>query len=132
MNYLLDTHILLHALMKPEKLSVKVTEILQDGSTNCTVSAVSFWEISLKFAKRKLELNGITPSEMPLKCQEMGFNIIDISFKDTATYNQLVSLVHKDPFDRMLIWQAIQNNYVLISHDRLIKEYTVKGLKVVN
>lgn len=42
MNNLLDTHILLHALMKPENLSAKVIEILQDAGTNCTVSAVSF------------------------------------------------------------------------------------------
>lgn len=132
MNYLLDTHILLHALMSPENLSAKVIEILQNADTNCTVSAISFWEISLKFAKGKLALNGITPADMPLKCKEMGFRIIDISSRDTASYNQLESLVHKDPFDRMLIWQAIQNNYVLISYDRLIKKYAVKGLKVVN
>ena len=129
MIYLLDTHILLQLLMKPEKLSKRIMEVVSSTQNICLISAVCFWEISLKYALGKLELKGIDPSAIPEKCKEMGFDIIPISYKEASSYHQLSAIHHKDPFDRMLIWQAIKNNYVLISDDEVIKKYAGNGLK---
>ena len=132
MIYLLDTHVVYQLLMAPDKLSAKKIQILTDTKNICIISAVTFWEISLKYSLGKLELNGITPIEIPDLCIKMGFSIIDISYKDAAGYNNLTAVYHKDPFDRMLIWQAIQNNYTLISDDKFIKKYKTIGLKVIS
>ncbi len=131
MTYLLDTHILLYLLMKPKALPATVAQILKNTQNECAISAVSFWEISLKFALNKLDLNGILPSQLKNICEEMGLKFIDISCNDAATYYNLSATYHKDPFDKMLIWQAIQNNYVLLSLDKNVKKYAAIGLKVI-
>lgn len=132
MTYLLDTHVIYRLLMEPNKLSANARKIVTNPKNECLISAVSFWEISLKYSLGKLELNGVTPAEIPAKCTEMGFSLINISCKDAAGYNGLTAKHLKDPFDRMLIWQAIQHNYTLISDDELIKKYNADGLMVIS
>jgi PIN domain nuclease of toxin-antitoxin system len=130
MIYLLDTHIILHTLMKPDALSKEVIEIITDAKKKCIISAVSFWEIALKYSLEKLDLMGKLPSDIPDVCEELGFELIGLESKDAAFFN-IKSTYHKDPFDRMLIWQAIRNNYTLVSIDKNIHLYKNEGLKVI-
>jgi PIN domain nuclease of toxin-antitoxin system len=132
MTYLLDTHVVYQILLEPNKLSERARSILTNPKNECIISAVSFWEISLKYSLGKLELTGVTPAEIPSKCVKMGFSLIDISCNDAAGYNKLTGNHHRDPFDRMLIWQAIQNNYTLISNDELVKKYQADGLLLIS
>ncbi len=60
----------------------------------------------------------------------MGFEIVTLSAEDSSTYHMLKAVYHKDPFDRMLIWQAIQNNYSMISVDKNVNKYVSEGLKI--
>ena len=60
----------------------------------------------------------------------MGFEIESLTAKDSSSYHQLKATYHKDPFDRMLIWQAISNNYTFISVDSNVKKYASEGLKI--
>lgn len=131
MIYLLDTHIILRLIVNPELLSTSAKEIVSISANTCFVSVVSFWEISIKYSLGKLDLNGFAPLDIPMLCKEMGFESIAMTEKDSSTYNQLTATYHKDPFDRMLIWQAIQNNYTLVSDDSEIKKYVSEGLKLV-
>lgn len=57
------------------------------------------------------------PHEIPIECESMDFKIIELTAVESSTYNQLKANHHNDPFDRMLIWQAIQNNFTLITAD---------------
>lgn len=130
MNYLLDTHYMLWAIADTKKLSKKVKEILIDPDHSVIISVISFWEVSLKSALGKLQITGFTPEDLPGACLQTGFDIKDLSAEDSSTYHRLKATYHKDPFDRMLIWQAIRNEYSLISVDANIKKYTLEGLKV--
>lgn len=131
MIYLLDTHFIIWSVIKPDNLSQKIREILSNPDNHVIVSTVSFWEISLKESIGKLKLVGYIPEDFPKATLQMGFEIKQLSAKDTSTYHHLAAQYHKDPFDRMLIWQAINNDYTLISDDKEVKKYTTEGLKVI-
>ena len=131
MNYLLDTHYLLCAIADTGKLSKKMRDIITDPENRIIVSSVSFWEISLKYALGKLTLKGFTPDVLPQACTEMGFEIETLSPFDSSRYHLLTTQYHKDPFDKMLIWQAISNGYTLISSDKQMGQYRSEGLKLL-
>ena len=131
MNFLLDTHSFLWALMDPDKLSDHTTQILENSANEIVLSVMSFWEISLKFALGKLDLKGITPAEMPQAAREMRLTILPVGSEDAATYHTLRKTIHKDPFDRMIVWQCIRRQWSLISSDGLLDLYKSQGLILV-
>jgi PIN domain nuclease of toxin-antitoxin system len=131
MNCLLDTHVFLFSLFSPSALSRKAHAILKEPENEVLVSAVTFWEISLKHALGKLRLEGVRADEMPEHCARMGFDTIGLTPQEAAGYHKLPVLKHKDPFDRMLIWQAIQRNIPLLSRDKNFSQYENLGLKVI-
>jgi PIN domain nuclease of toxin-antitoxin system len=131
MNCLLDTHAFLWAGFAPDKLSLRARKIIRDPENRVCVSTVSFWEISLKYALGKIELENCQPDDMPELATRMGFDIIQPTAQQTATFHRLPKLKHKDPFDRMIIWQAIQHPLALISKDAGFSEYTKSGLQVM-
>ncbi|HEV7381321.1 MAG TPA: type II toxin-antitoxin system VapC family toxin [Dyadobacter sp.] len=131
MRYLLDTHTLIWAVMETDKLSTRVRDILENPDHVILVSAISFWEISLKFSIGKLDLQGILPHELPAAVRLMNFGTIALDTEDASTYYKLSSSYHRDPFDRMLIWQTINSNLTLISKDGRMSAYKSDGLKVI-
>lgn len=131
MSYLLDTHTFLWAAFSPDKLSAKAREAIRSAENQVSVSSVSFWEISLKYTLGKIELSNCTPAEMPDIATQMGIEITQLGAKETASFYQLPKVAHKDPFDRMIIWQAIQQQRVLVSKDANFPEYRQFGLKVL-
>jgi PIN domain nuclease of toxin-antitoxin system len=131
MSYLLDTHIALWYLISPEKISNKARSVLEDINNEIVLSAVCFWEISIKYQVKKLYLNTKTPQDIYLYFYNNQFTIIELTAKDTSSIHQLAADYHRDPFDRMLIWQAIQNNFILITDDECIKMYQSEGLKTL-
>ncbi|WP_138476433.1 type II toxin-antitoxin system VapC family toxin [Dyadobacter bucti] len=131
MKYLLDTHAIIWALTEPQKLSHTAQELLADPYQDIVVSAVSFWEIALKFSLGKLDLAGYMPEEFVSASTATGFFFLDLSAEFSSSYHQLAASHHKDPFDRMLIWQAITYKYTLISDDEHVKKYQSEGLKVI-
>jgi len=130
MTYLLDTHYMLWAIADTKKLSKTIRAIITDPDNRIVISAVSFWEISLKSSLGKLDISGFSPEDFPDACVGMGFEIESLSADDSSTYHHLKAVYHKDPFDRMLIWQAIRNNYTMMSVDSNVRKYTSEGLKV--
>lgn len=131
MSYLLDTHTLIWAVTTPYKLSTKTTEIIEDPNNRIFVSAITFWEISLKFSLGKLDLYGRTPEMLVDATTKAGFTHLSLSSKEASEYYQLEAAWHRDPFDRMLIRQAIDHNLTLISKDKTIAQYQSVGLKVL-
>ena len=131
MTYLLDTHYMLWAVADTKKLSKSIKDIITNPEHRIVVSTISFWEISLKSALGKFEISGFSPEDLPAACLQVGFEIESVSADDSSTYHLLKSTYHKDPFDRMLIWQAIRSDYTLISIDSNVKKYKSEGLKIV-
>jgi PIN domain nuclease of toxin-antitoxin system len=131
MNCLLDTHTFLWAAFSPDKLSAKARKEVRSAENRVCVSTISFWEISLKFSLGKIELEGCAPDDMPDIAAQMCVEIIQPTPHETASFYQLPKIGHKDPFDRMIIWQAIQQQFVLISKDAQFPEYKEFGLKVL-
>jgi PIN domain nuclease of toxin-antitoxin system len=131
MTYLLDTHYMLWAITDTKKLSKSIKDVITNPDHRIVVSAVSFWEVSLKSTIGKLEIAGFLPEDLPRACLQMGFDIESLSAEDSSTYHKLKATYHKDPFYRMLIWQAIRNNYTLVSVDGNVKKYVSEGLKII-
>ena len=129
MNYLLDTHAFLWSLFEPKRLSRAVAEAILSQENDIAVSVVSFWEISLKYSIGKLTLDKVTPDEIPSYAEQMDINVLVINSSEAASFHKLPRLKHKDPFDRLIIWQAIQRKTVLITKDGTFKDYHAFGLK---
>ncbi len=131
MNYLLDTHILLWSLLVPEKINENIRKIILNPENDILVSKISLWEISLKYSLGKLELSGVIPEELDEKIINSGYKIIEIENQELLSYYKLPKVEHKDPFDRMIIWQCIKNNYILVSRDTKFDLYKTFGLKII-
>lgn len=130
MRFLLDTHTFLWAIFDPEKLSRSARRAIRDPDNDILVSVITFWEISLKYGLGKIELEGIGPVDLPRIAEEMTLETLNIKPNEASTFYKLPRLAHRDPFDRLLIWQAIQQKMTLISKDRSFKEYKGYGLKI--
>lgn len=131
MNYLLDTHAFLWAIFESGRLSNNAKEVLLNPENSIYVSLITFWEISLKYSLGKLELENITPAELPTVSREAGFETLPLSEKEVSSFHNLPRSSHKDPFDRLIIWQTINNDFILISKDRRLSEYQESGLRII-
>lgn len=132
MRYLLDTHVILWLAYEDTKLSKAVKEILLNPESKIYLSAVSFWEISLKFQSGRLDLKGHNPELLKAGFdQYFDFEELDLNMEDALTIYKLDASIHKDTFDRMLIWQALIHGLTFITADENIKRYREIGLKVL-
>lgn len=131
MTYLLDTQLLLWVLFDSSRLSSKEVDILNDESNHIYFSTISIFEISLKYSIGKLELSRTTPDKIPDALLRFGYKIKEVGVEVYSTFYQLPVDIHKDPFDRLLIWEAIQSHYTLLTRDREMKKYQKYGLKVL-
>lgn len=131
MNCLLDTHALLWSLFSPEKLGRRAADALRLSENGIAVSAVSFWEISLKCALGKLELRGVTPEDLPDAAIRTGFDLLPLAPEEAASFHRLPLQAHRDPFDRLIIWQAISRGLTLVTRDRSCEQYRALGLRTI-
>ena len=132
MRYLIDSHIGIWMVTQPTLIKDEIKDLLLNQENEISISTVSFWEISIKYSLGKLNLNVASPEtfkrELELACK---VSVLDLNLEDTLTFYKLKTFHHKDPFDRMMIWQAIQNNLTFITDDEQIHKYTDCGLKVI-
>ncbi|MEO6977944.1 MAG: type II toxin-antitoxin system VapC family toxin [Mucilaginibacter sp.] len=131
MNYLLDTHTFIWAISEQAKLSVKAKQAIDNSNNSIFVSSITFWEIALKFSINKFGIEGTSPDVLPEIAVTMGFQLIQLSPEESASSHKLTLSPHKDPFDRILIWQAIKRDYTFISKDARINEHKNDGLKIL-
>jgi len=131
MKVLIDTNILLYILFDDLKLSKNEIEIISDDNNEIIVSSITLFEISLKYSINKLELNNIKPDKIPDLLIRNGYIIEDIDYITYSSYYKLQAEFHKDPFDRLLIWEAIRKEYNLLSKDRAFVNYEKYGLKLL-
>ncbi len=130
MKYLLDTHALIWALTETKRLPQKTKAVLEDPRNQFFVSAVSLWEMAIKIRSGRLEAVGHWNDAVAV-VEAMGFETIPLLPDEAATSKSLTEDTHFDPFDRMLIWQAISRKMTLISRDPEFKKFAKDGLKLL-
>ena len=124
MNILLDTHTLLWYLEDSKQLSSKAAETIEDPSNTLRLSIASLWEISIKLGLGKLSLQN-SFSELEELLKQLNIDVLPITFSDTECYLNL-PLHHRDPFDRILVAQAMNHSLVLISCDVAFDAYDLQ------
>ncbi|MDR0514590.1 MAG: type II toxin-antitoxin system VapC family toxin [Coriobacteriaceae bacterium] len=128
MSYLADTCILIWALNQPQRLTHSVRAILEDTASSVYYSPISLWEIAIKHGMDKLDLRGHTPEEFLEGLQASFFQCLPLEAMRLASSYRLPKH-HRDPFDRMLFWEAIENRLILLSADSSCEPYQAEGLK---
>jgi PIN domain nuclease of toxin-antitoxin system len=121
MKLLLDTHLLLWAAFSPSELSVKALSLLEDPLNELMFSAASIWEIAIK--------RGLGRSNFQVDARVLRRGLLDncyqelpITSEHTVSIDSLPAL-HKDPFDRILVAQAMVEGVILLTCDMLVAQY---------
>ncbi|MDR1184395.1 MAG: type II toxin-antitoxin system VapC family toxin [Coriobacteriales bacterium] len=131
LKYLADTHILLWAFTDSGKLSADIKAILEDDETEVFYSPVSLWEIAIKYGLGKLVIQGCTPEEFLVELETSFFTYRPLG-RQTLVSSYHLPAYHKDPFDRLLFWEAIRGDLVLLSADTRSDAYIPAGLQVIH
>jgi PIN domain nuclease of toxin-antitoxin system len=124
MKLLLDTHVFIWWDTKPKKLPKKVIALCQDSDNTLFVSLASLWEMQIKLQLGKLSLN-LSLAEMVSSQQANGIELLPITFPHILKVGELPSH-HNDPFDRLLVAQAIAEDIVVITADKTFTNYPIK------
>ncbi len=120
-RYLIDTHVLLWACAGTDKLSQRANILISNSENYITVSLISFWEVAIKASIGKLDFR-ISIQELHDVSNNKDFELIlpdlkTIDLINKMPFYKLNGMEHRDPFDRMLIAQAITENIPIISAD---------------
>lgn len=126
-SILLDTHAFIWLSEDDLKLPTSVREMVET-TDDVFVSVASFWEISIKLTIGKISLQ-IDFDDVEVSFGSTRFKLLPISIKDTIQLRQL-PLHHKDPFDRILVAQAINHSLILISRDVAFDAYSIQRVWV--
>lgn len=122
MRLLLDTHIVLWALTDDRRLGALARKLIADPANEVYVSAATIWELAIKHALRRTSLP-VSGTAVIDYCTQARYQFLDVRPLHAAAVETLPAL-HGDPFDRMLIAQALTEPMRLITHDRTLAAYT--------
>ncbi|SRR5579883_206078 len=127
MKILLDTQAFLWLISDAPELSKKAKKLFLDQDNDLFLSLASIWEIAIKFSLGKLKLKQPIEKFLPAQLQENSILQLDISFRHVAGVAAL-PFHHRDPFDRLIISQAIQENLPILSSDKAFDAYNIQRL----
>ena len=127
MKLLLDTHIFIWWDSSPDKLKPSTLDIINNTENQIYLSLVSLWELQIKNQLGKLSLNRPLKNLIEDQVQNNELKILPIQQNHIFELNQL-PLIHKDPFDRLLIAQCLQEKLVLVTQDSLLSKYQISVL----
>lgn len=121
---LLDSHVVLWTLEAPERLGPDAVRALANPATRRVVSTATLWELAIKSASGRLQVQADLPEL--LRCRAHEF--LDVTAAHAWSVRQL-PLVHGDPFDRLLVAQAQVEDLPLITHDRQLERYNIRVIR---
>lgn len=126
-GYLLDTGIFLWSMGFTVKLNLEARTILAEAANQLFLSSASSWEISIKWSAGKLKLPEAPSTYVPKRLTSQAIRALQITHLHALTAGELPRH-HEDPFDRMLIAQAVVEDMVLMTADRRFENYKVQTL----
>jgi PIN domain nuclease of toxin-antitoxin system len=127
MNFLLDTCTFLWLATDPTRLSAAANVARADPGNTFTLSAVSAWEIGVLFSLGRLALSQPPVLFVPQERQLHRIGVLELS-EDAATHVSNLPQHHRDPFDRMLVCQALIHGLTILTPDPVIRQYAVPTL----
>ncbi|MHC5936734.1 type II toxin-antitoxin system VapC family toxin [Nostoc sp.] len=127
MKLLLDTHIFLWFISGDPKLAIHLQNSIRDLNNDVYLSCVSVWEATVKYQLGKLPLPESPEIYLPKQRQQHLISNLNLDEESVAQLLKL-PLLHRDPFDRMLICQALQHNLTIVTVDPVIRSYSVSVL----
>jgi PIN domain nuclease of toxin-antitoxin system len=127
MKYLLDTVVWLWSLNSPERISDEGRRVLERGEEEIYLSAVTPWEISIKMRLGRLDFPGPPAQLVPRFMAKQSLRPLSVNHRHAAKVYDLPAH-HADPFDRMLIAQALIEDLVILTSDRVFRKYPAKLL----
>jgi PIN domain nuclease of toxin-antitoxin system len=127
MRLLLDTHALIWFAENDSNLSAVARQALGDEANELSCSVASIWEMAIKVSLGKLKLGSSLEPGFHQSLKENGFTILPVEYRHAA---HVMSLPwhHRDPFDRLLVAQAVLEQMTLVSHDARLDEYGVRRI----
>ena len=128
MKLLLDTHIFLWYITNDQRLSTKLASAISDEKNEVYLSVVSIWEALVKYQLGRLNLP--SPADQYLQERQEQHRIVSLAL-ETAAVAQVLKLppLHRDPFDRMLVCQAIHHDLILATIDDQLGKYPVRQFR---
>ena len=127
MRLLLDTHALIWWLAGDEKLSLRARDAIADEANTVAVSAASAMEVATKHRIGKLPDGALLAQDFEAIVADQGFSELSISVRHARLAGEM-GIAHKDPFDRLLIAQALAEDMVLVSNETRFDDSAVKRL----
>jgi PIN domain nuclease of toxin-antitoxin system len=124
MNLLLDTHVFLWFCQDQPALSAAAKALIENPANRKLLSIASCWEIAIKTGLGKLKLGEPSATYIPAALARTGFELLPISVAH-ATGVEGLPLLHRDPFDRLLVAQAIAERLPIVSGDALLDAYGI-------
>lgn len=123
MRFLLDTHVALWVIKDHPRLAVEARDLIEHAD-ECFVSAVSLWEISIKYARRSVSHDPITMNAAQAReaFRRAGFKELSMTHRHAVAMDDLPP-VHADPFDRLLVAQAKSEPLILLTQDEALAGY---------
>ncbi len=126
MKLLLDTHFLMWVSGRPDKLSTAALGVIQDPANELIFSVASIWEVAIKDRLRRADFRA-DPGVLRRNLLDNGYVELPILASHALTVAKL-PLVHRDPFDRILLAQAIAEGFVLLTADAIVARYPASVL----
>ena len=127
MKVLVDTHSFLWALLHDHRLSTKSKQVLRSEGYELVFSLVSLWEIAIKIKTGKLNAIGSSVAYIRAEMDSYGMELLPIRY-DHILQLESLPVHHSDPFDRLLIAQAISEDLPILTNDTRFKHYPAKLL----
>ena len=123
MRLLLDTHVAIWAVTDSIRLPLDTQELISDGASDVYVSMCSLWEMAIKSALGRRQLGPLHVSDALKLFEQAGFDLLDIKADHILGVANLPP-VHGDPFDRLLVAQALYEPLRLVTHDKTLRAYS--------
>lgn len=123
MRLLLDTHIALWAIADDPKMPVKARALIADTENTISVSAASVWEIAIKHSLGRAKGMPLSGTQALTYFREAGYDLLPVTAAHAAGVERLKPH-HADPFDRLLIAQALAEPLTLLTHDKQVADYS--------
>jgi PIN domain nuclease of toxin-antitoxin system len=126
LRLLLDTHVLIWTLSEPNRLAIKTRAAIEAEENDVFVSVVSPWELAVKGPREGLRI----PDDLEAQLDWRRFELLPVLFRHTSPIESM-PYHHRDPFDRMLVAQAVVDGLTIVTADRKLTNYQVSLMPAI-